>query len=305
LPEAALALSYIVRADEWRLVAEVSESLARQTTSDRIELLVVSRREIEAPPAAPAPSVRVIVDASPVSWAASLARGVRASAAEFVALGETHVLLSPEWASAALARHRAGADVVLPLMTNGNPGSALSEAAFAMDYGRWSEGGRAGSGVPLYNASFRRSLLLADDSLVTRLSPGPALEEFVHARGAVVVSESAASVAHMNIAHPRSWVDERFSGGLVMATHRCQGWSTWRRLLYAAASPAIAVVLLRRARRSLRQGVARGTLAALVAGCVLYAAGEAGGYLRLPAASAEARMERYETHKRRYFGAPG
>ena len=130
------ALSYIVRADEWPLVAEVAESLARQDTSDGIELLVVSRREIEVPPAAPAPAVRVIVDPTPASWAASLARGVRASAAEFVALGETHVLLAPDVGERGSRAPPAGADVVLPLMVNGNPGSALSEAAFVMDYRR-------------------------------------------------------------------------------------------------------------------------------------------------------------------------
>ncbi len=46
------------------------------------------------------------------------------------------MLLSPTWASSALALHRAGADVVLPLMVNCNAGSALSEAAFVMDYRR-------------------------------------------------------------------------------------------------------------------------------------------------------------------------
>ena len=107
----------------------------------------------------------------------------------------------------------------------------------------------------------------------------------------------------MNVARPLPWIDERFSGGFVMATHRCNDWSASRRLLYAAAFPAIAVTLFRRSRRALRPGMARGTLTALVVGCVLYAAGEACGYLRLPAASAEARMERYEVHKTLYLGA--
>ena len=47
--------------------------------------------------------VKVLVDPAPASWAASLARGVRASGAEFVALGETHVLLSPEVGPARLS----------------------------------------------------------------------------------------------------------------------------------------------------------------------------------------------------------
>jgi hypothetical protein len=305
LPEPAPALSYIVRADEWTLVAEVAESLARQDSSDAIELLVVSRREIEVPPAAPVPAVRVIVDPAPDSWAASLARGVSESEAELVALGETHVLLSPTWASGALALHRDGADVVLPLMVNGNAGSALSEAAFAMDYGRWIGGGRAPSGVPLYNATFRRSLL-AGGSLAETLSPGPALEQFVRSRGAAVVSEAepAGAVAHLNVDRPFPWIDERFSGGFVMATHRCRGWSPWRRLVFAAAFPAIAVTLTVRGRRSLHPGVARGAFAALAVGSLLYAAGEACGYLRLSAASAEKRMERYEMYKRLYVGSP-
>ena len=227
--------------------------------------------------------------------------------AEVVALGETHVLLATTWASAVLHRHRAGADVVLPLMVNGNPGSALSEAAFLMDYGRYSRADLHASGVPLYNASFRRSLLLTDeDALVATLSPGPALEAFVRARDAVIVSEARAEIAHLNVARPlAAWIDERFSGGFVMAEHRCRAWSARRRLLYAVAFPAIAVTLLRRAHRALRRGAIRGTGAALVAGCVLYAAGEACGYLRLSASSAAARMEHYEMRKRLFVGVPG
>ena len=76
------------------------------------------------------------------------------------------------------------------------------------------------------------------------------------------------------------------------------------RLLYAAAFPAIAVTLLRARTPGPASGRGARHRRALAAGCVLYAAGEACGYLRLPAASAEARMERYEMRKRLFVGAP-
>ncbi len=300
MPETGTALSYVVRADSWDAVAELALLLAGQ--GERLELLVVSHSGFAVPADAAAPPTRVVVVAAPSSWEASLALGVREAAAPIVALGETHVLPAPGWASAVLAAHDGGADVVLAHLVNANPRSPLSAAAFVMDYGRYGPGCSASTAVPTYNATFRRSLLLADCSLRTTLVPGPALDASVRSRRAVVAFAPAAVVAHLNVDRPLPWADERIIGGLLMARARRVGWTRLRAAFYAAAFPAIAVVLFRRALAELRDGVPPGTTAALAAGCLLYAVGEALGYLGAPSAAAAARMERYEMDKRAHVG---
>ena len=296
------ALSYVVRADRWDAVAALATCLARQAEPDRIELLVVSHSRFAVPAGAIAPPTRVLVVAASTSWAASLELGVREAAAPVVALGETHVLLSPGWASAVLHAHDRGADVVLPEIVNANPRSRLSAAAFAMDYGRYGPGCSTSTAVPTYNATFRRSLLLGDCSLRTRLVPGPALDASLRSRGGVVASAPSAVVAHFNIGRPLPWADESVIAGLLMARARRVGWSRPRAALYAAAFPAIAVVLFRRAHAELRDGILPGTTALLAVRCLLYAVGEALGYLGAPSAARAARMERYEMDKCLYIG---
>jgi hypothetical protein len=302
LSDSALALSYIVRADDWGAIAELVACLARQTEPDRIELLVVSRSRFTVPADVIVPKTRVLVVPASISWAAALALGVREATGAIVALGETHVLPSPGWATAVLVAHDLGADVVLPQIVNANPRSPLSDAAFIMDYGRYGPGRSALTPVPTYNATFRRSLLLSDGSLRGTLVPGPALDAYVRSRGADVACVPGAVVAHLNVDRPLPWLDERLIAGVLMAGARRVGWSRLRAAAYAAAFPAIAVVLFRRARAVLDDGVPLGTTIALAGGCLLYAAGEAFGYLGAPSGACAARMERYEMHKRAYVG---
>ena len=293
-------LSYVVVTDGWAAVAELAEALARQTAASELELVLVADRPFEPPDTGLA--VRVVVAPD----GASRAAGVRAASGDVVALGETHVVPSPDWARAALDAHDAGAVAVLPRMRNGNPGTALSWAGFLLDYGRYARDAPAATQIPTYNATVVRSALLALPDLEHALRAGVALDESLRAAGATVAQLDGATLAHVNVDRPLDWARERALAGLLLARRRAPGFGAARRLGYALAWPLIAAVLFARVLRQPRDGAPRATTAALAAACLLSALAEGVGYL-VPARSgrAERRMLAYELHKRAYArGAP-
>ena len=152
-----------------------------------------------------------------------------------------------------------------------------------MDYGRWTRRPAHRGCRSTTPASAARSCSTTTAHSSRRCHQGLPSRLFVRARApSSSVRAGGGGGAHQHRPSRSSWIDERFSGGFVMATHRCRGWSPWRRLLYAAAFPAIAVTLLRRARRACVRAW-RAAPGGSRRRCVLYAAGEACGYLRLPA----------------------
>ncbi len=293
-----IRLSYLVVADDWSVVADLAAALDVQTAENEIELVVVSQRAIESPPCRVA--VRV-VPASAQTRAEAREAGLRAAAGDIVALGETHVVPAPGWARAVIEAHDAGADVVLPYVTNANPGSPFSCAAFLMDYGRYSTSTGSTTPIPTYNASVRRDLLLALPDPGAALEPGLRLDIDVRAHGARVVQAAGAELAHLNVDRTLDWARERVLGGVLLGRSRREALGPARRVAYAAAFPLIACLLVARALRIPRRGCPRGSVAAVVLGCGLYAGGEAIGYVGpLGRGRAERRMLRYETHKRDY-----
>jgi hypothetical protein len=295
-----IRLSYVVVADEWSVVAELAAALDAQTAASEIELVVVAGRPIEPPPCRV--TVRV-VPASADTRATAREAGLRAAVGDIVALGETHVAPAPGWARAVLDAHDAGAGVVLPYVTNANPGSPLSCAAFLMDYGRYSTSTGPATPVPTYNASVRRDVLLALPDPGAALEPGLRLDADVRAQGVRVVQAPGAELAHLNVDRTLDWARERVLGGVLLGRSRRQALGPARRVAYAAAFPLIACLLAARALRIPRREWPRGSVAAVVLGCGLYAAGEAIGYIGpLGDGRAESRMGRYEMYKRDYAG---
>jgi hypothetical protein len=289
-------LSYVVVTDGWEPVAELAEALARQTAVSEVELVLVAEGELQPP--ANRLAVRTVV--VPEGHALRAA-GVHAAAGDVVALGETHVVPSPGWAEAVLAAHDAGAVAVLPRMRNANPGTALSWAAFLLDYGRYAGAATSATQVPTYNATVLRAALLGLPDLEATLVPGLALDESLRAQGATVTQLSGADLAHVNLDRPVDWAHERLLGGLLLGRRRGAGFGRGRRLAYALASPLIAAVLFVRALRAPRDGAPPATVPALALACVLGALAEGAGYLS-PAhqARAERRMLEYETHTRAF-----
>lgn len=113
----------------------------------------------------------------------------------------------------------------------------------------------------------------------------------------------AVVVRHLNIDAPGHWLRERVLSGLLIGDARATRWGWGRRLVYALACPAIAVVLFARALRLDRSGSPRGTLAAVGLACALTAAGEALGYLGLCRPRHHRAMAGFELHKARFARA--
>ena len=294
-----IRLSYLVVADDWSVVAGLAAALDAQTAQKQVELVVVSRRPVE-PPACQV-ALRV-VQASTHTRAGAREAGLRAAVGDIVALGETHVVPAPGWARAVIDAHDAGADAVLPYVTNANPGSPLSWAGFLMDYGRYSTRTGSATPVPTYNASVRRDVLLALPDPGAALEPGLRLDTDLRARGARVVQARGAELAHLNVDRRLDWMRERVLGGVLLGRSRRQALGPARRVAYAAAFPLIACLLAARALADSRDATCpRGSDAAVVLGCGLYAVGEAIGYVGpLGQGRAERRMLRYEMYKRDY-----
>ncbi len=289
-------LSYVVVTDGWEPVVELADALELQTAASEVELVLVSDHELR-PPATGLAVRTVAVPEGPALRAA----GVHAAAGEVVALGETHVVPSPGWAEAVLAAHDAGAVAVLPRMRNANPGTALSWAAFLLDYGRYAGDAPATAQVPTYNATVLRAALLGLPDLEAALVPSPALDESLRAHGATVTQLSGAELAHVNVDRLVDWAHERLLGGLLLGRRRSAGFSRPRRLAYALASPLIAAVLFRRALRSPRDGAPRATVPALALASLLGALAEGVGYVSPSRhGRAERRMLELETHKRAF-----
>jgi hypothetical protein len=292
-------LSYVVPADGWDVVRELADALGRQTAAGEIELVLVTRRPFEtsAPSGLP---VRIVVRDDPYG-ASGRAAGIRAATGEVVVLGETHVVPSEGWARSVLDAHDRGARAVVPRMVNANPRTALSWAAMLMDYGRYAVGATSRLVLPTYNVAVARDALLALPHLEDALVPGPELDRVLRASGASVAHATGGVVAHLNVDRPLDWARERVLAGLLLGRARRAGFGGPRRVAYAVAAPAIAVLLFARASAAPRDGAPGGTLPALALACSLYAAGEALGYVG-PAHGTRAarRMADYELHKRRY-----
>jgi hypothetical protein len=244
------------------------------------------------------------------SLGAARARALEAARAPYAFLGETHSFArAPDWAERLLARHAEGWAVVVPGFHNANPAHLLSWAGFLLDYGGWMHDRPAGEidYWPLNNSSCARSTILgATADPAHALSYGDQLIRALAAAGHRVYFEPAAALSHLNITRWKAWVDEHFIGGHLVAAYRSREWPLLRRWAYAAAAPAIALVLFARVWRpawqaSRRNGLPLTVLPTMLAGTVLKAVGEALGYLRLGRLEAsERRMTEYELHKQSY-----
>jgi hypothetical protein len=300
----------IVLTDDFATIRRLVEHLGAQTIVRDVELVVVcpSANDLEFPPGAADGLARVTVVEFPfLPLGQARAAAVRAAAAPIIVLGETHAFPAPEWAEQLIRAHDEPWQAVAPGMENGNPGSALSWSGFLMDYGRWLAERPAGeiAEPPAYNASWRREALLGlQDRLALMLEPGGSMDRQFVARGSVFRHEPRARVAHVNVTRPSAWAAERYWAGRLLGARRCREWSLLRRLVYFGGSVLVPVIRFVRTRAAivLAQGrcdLPTGTLAAVAGGSLLWAVGEALGYLAGEGPS-ETRMLEYELHKERY-----
>jgi hypothetical protein len=307
-------MAVVLATDTYETVRPVIRRLGEQTVKGRLEVVIVAplppgsldahRQELAGFAAG-----RLVPVAPSAGLAAARAVGIRAAAAPIVFIGETHTYPEPGWAAALLAAFEGPWATVVPAITNANPNGPVSWAAYASDYGRWGEG-RAPGEIPealIYNAAYRRDVLLElGDGLEGALDTySEALWPALHRLGHRAYFEPGARIAHLNVGRLGPYVHEKLLAGFILGSLRAARWPWWRRLLYIAASPLIALVLLARLREPVRRirrarRLPLGTVPMIVAGAMLRAVGEAVAYAGAAPASAEAQMTEIELHKVAY-----
>jgi hypothetical protein len=239
------------------------------------------------------------------SIGAANAAGVRRARGRVVVLTEDHCFPDPDWAEALIDAHRSD-DIcaVGPVVANGNPGTMVSEADFAIGYGPWMAPLPAGA-MPFlagHNCSYKRDDLLALGGRLERFLEAETVLHFEWtAQGRSLRVEPRAQVRHINYSRWRSWLPVQFLAGRHFGGLRASTWPARRRLFYAAASPLIPLVrFVRIAREFLRPGRRPLRLMrmspALLLGLLLDGAGQGVGYLLGPG-NAMARLARYEFNR--------
>lgn len=309
-------LSYVVVTDLGATILPLMAHLLRQTAVERIELVLVTpSRQAVASALARAETFggSVIVETDIRNYARAMAEGIRHATTSYVFLGETHSFPHPRFVERLLCTFAEGdCSVVAPGVSNGNPGTPWSWSAYLCDYACWSAALPAGdcAAAPLYNAAYRLSLLQDFGADLERLlARSDTLPRTLQAQGVRIRFEPSAQLAHVNIAEPGIWVDERILTGHLVAAHRIHIWGVGRRLLYLVGSPLISLELFRRMLPGAwctirREHLSPVLLAWILGGMILRGWGEFLGYMGMPALAGEQRMLEYELHKLDYAALP-
>lgn len=302
-------LSVVLPTDSYETIAEVVRTWGAQSASGSTELVIVTpgaEPDSDRPELAGFHGVKK-VESPLYPLPVARAAGIRAAAPPLVAIAETHSFPEPGCADALIEAHRGPWAAVGPAMTNANPDSLISWANLFLDYGPWVEladGGPADD-VPVHNSCFKRQVLLdygrgLDEVLSTELF----LVQDLKAKGHRLCMEPAARTAHLNVSKPITWLSERFYAGRGFAAARSRPWGLPRRLAYAAASPLIPALRLRRILQLVRgsprtRGLVPKILPALVTSLAVSALGELCGYA-FGAGRAGPRCHEIEMHRARY-----
>lgn len=306
MPETAPALSFVVVVDDFRYIRELVEALRRQPNRDRIELVVgaPSERELRLDEDAVEGLAVRVVETGPITSAPEAREiAARAARAPYVFVGETHCFPEPDWGTAILAAHEQGWDTVVPVLTNGNPNGALSWASFLLAYGRvWAPAPSVElDAAPPHNASLPREVV------GRHLEGGKGFGDIRLGNGRRVLRTPDARMAHVNIAMPREWLDERFVIGRIYGADRSRRWSSARRAGYVVAAPVLPVVQFAHTLHAVGLARVRSlpplTLPAMLLGSIVSVAGEVAAYAAgPPSAATRRRMDEYELHRRDYAG---
>ena len=217
------------------------------------------------------------------------ATAIRAASAPFIALAEDHSFPVEGWAQALLVPLESGAPAVGPHIRVANPATSISWADAILCYGAYLRPSRqaATTHLPWHNSAYRRDVLLAfGDRLDFLLQADSLLQAALVEQGHRLAMSAEAVTEHCNYSLLRPhWVALFVGNRLYGATRAMrEDWPALRRLVYAAAWPAIVAL---RTGRAVRTGFGlRGQrlryhtlLPLLLAGAIVAAGGEAWGYL--------------------------
>jgi hypothetical protein len=313
----AAEVSVVLATSAADVVRSPLDAYRRQSVADRVEVLLVAPPSVLAELAdLTAPelhSLRPIAVSEPFDLARARAVGALAASAPWVFIGETHSFAEPTLIEHLLAASRdrgKGADGpsvhgFVPAIYNVNPSGAVSWASFLIDYGAWAPGHR---GVvpqpPIYNALVARAELERPLEELTRamMPYDESASPLDPRRGQRALAVPAARIGHLNVVRISDFALSKHWAGLAVGDLRRRRWRWPRRLAYAAAAPAVAVVLFGRYLAGWR--IARragplpfGVVPLFLLGAATRAVGETIGYLGLTPAVNDRRLERLEIRK--------
>jgi len=215
------------------------------------------------------------------------AAGALEARARVVAFAEDHCFPGPGWAEALVEAHRGAWAGVGATLTNANPASLLSWADLFLNFGPcvMRKSGGASHFIPWHNSSYPKSALVEyGDDLARMLEVEGVLHLDQEQRGRELFLCAAATTDHINISRFDSFLSGHFWGGRMFwaALIQKEGWPAWKRLGFAAASPALGLVRVARALREMRRAGKLGVLLpailpALCAGAVAISCGALAG----------------------------
>lgn len=287
--------------------------LGEQTARQQIELLIVApdtaRVQPREEPLARLHSWRIVEVGPFRTLAEAKAKALPFASAPAIAFAEDHSFPEPGWAGALIEAHREGWSVVAAEMVNANPGGLLSWANLFMHFGGSVEPAtRHEVAMPSssHNTSYRRDALLGLQAELSHLMNVELfLIERLRAAGHKCLLEPAARTRHVNLSRLRPWLNHHLIGGRLYGATRAQlgDWSPLRRLIYIGGSPLVPPLRLARVRKEIRRTThARlfpRLIPAFIAGLVVYALGEAMGYL-LGVGTSDVQYAAGELNRQRY-----
>lgn len=255
-------------------------------------------------------AVRVVPIGFIAERGAAAARGIACATAPVVGLIEDHSFPEPAWAEALIRAHAGPWAGVGPAVANANPTSALSWVNFFLAYGAFSPPQQSGTRtlIPWHNSSYKRELIKPyAHRLGELLSWEGALQHELCSGGHRLYLEPLAQTHHANITAFRSTIGLNLQRGRLMGALRVEheGWSRWRRWIYAVAFPLYPVMQFRFVlpgllRQPMSTVMRVKTLCMLAPALFAMAVGEARGILS-GAGKALRHLEDYELHRLKHI----
>lgn len=270
--------------------------LRKQTVRELLELVIVAPAraalELVEPEMDAFGDFQIVEIGKIVSTGRAMAEGFRAARAPLVAYSEEHTYPEPEWAEAMVHAHAGPYAAVGAVIGNANPRSLVSWAHL---YGQFGPAvapaqSRKAKMLAAHHVSYKRQVVLQyGDMLGRMLEDECALFLDLRSRGQTLYLSGDAVSNHLNITRIAGYCLLDFIGQRGFASARAQagGWSTARRVFYAAATPLVPFLRMRRSVRDIfRTGRARQLLpqivAPMAAALLCGMAGEMLGYLTEP-----------------------
>lgn len=239
----------VVCPSELSNVALTLGHLSVQTVAKELEVMVCCTRPMEVPGklVESFAAFRILLLDGPPRRGPMAAAGVREASSPFVVCVENHVFPESDWAEKLLEGHRSTSAGVSPRVLLYNDDTPIARACHHLDFGHleaqepvfvdW---------TPWHNTSYRVDLLLSfGPELGELLDLESALQARLREQGHHLLLYPDATIQHTANSTWRTALGTYFSHGRCFAASRSAAWTSWRRVLYATASPLFPLLIMR------------------------------------------------------------